>query len=216
MGEPRYKEQYARVRRYFDKLIFLKNEGSIYRDPEVMTSDELAQYGLTTADRDRIREWIKQIPPGATTLDATPVGDILTKWFKASANDSPDFDDAIYTFFQNCYFLKDWIKNDPDVGNSLGLDVETFINSSKALSICADICNGSKHLLLTSKRSGYEPIMREYAFSFNPSVNPPSTNKEIERRVALTGVKIEHGETELDAFDIADQCMKDWKRFLGE
>ncbi len=57
---------------------------------------------------------------------------------------SQNYDDDIYAFFQNCYHLKDWIKNDPAC--SSWSDVEDFINQNPDLSICADLCNALKHL----------------------------------------------------------------------
>ena len=53
-------------------------------------------------------------------------------------------DDIVYAFFQNCYHLKDWIKNDDKIKTRK--NVERFIEENKCLSICSDICNGSKHL----------------------------------------------------------------------
>src|SRR5712692_9502414 len=66
------------------------------------------------------------------------------------------YQDDIFAFFQNCYHLKDWIKNDPSVAHMKDL-VEPFINQSEVLSICADLCNGLKHLTLDRSRSGQDP-----------------------------------------------------------
>src|SRR5262245_60194522 len=58
---------------------------------------------------------------------------------------SDNYLDEIYAFFMNCYHLKDWIIHDitalPDEKV-----VETYINSSHPLKLCADICNSLKHL----------------------------------------------------------------------
>jgi hypothetical protein len=43
--------------------------------------------------------------------------------------------DEVYAFFQNCYHLKDWIKNDPLSGQP-GPKVEGFVHSSLSLRIC--------------------------------------------------------------------------------
>lgn len=64
-----------------------------------------------------------------------------------------DARDSLYHFFQDAYHLKDWLRNDPSSGQSRE-DIEAFINSSDPMRICADICNRSKHLVLTRSRTG--------------------------------------------------------------
>ena len=70
---------------------------------------------------------------------------------------SENYDDEVYAFFLNCYHLKDWIKNDGAAGVSAQNRVEAFINSSRPLKLCADICNAHKHLQLKSPRSNENP-----------------------------------------------------------
>ena len=55
-------------------------------------------------------------------------------------------EDPVYTFFEHCYHLKDWIKED-NTAQKLGVDkfVEDFINNNNCLRVCADLCNASKH-----------------------------------------------------------------------
>src|SRR5579859_4316773 len=65
-------------------------------------------------------------------------------------------DDA-YAFFQNCYHLKDWLKNDGAYTHHSDRDIEDFVSGTSALAICADICNGQKHLDLKKVRSGNKP-----------------------------------------------------------
>ena len=60
--------------------------------------------------------------------------------------------DALFHFFVDAYHLKDWIKNDPAT-NRFGTDVETE-TGKHPLNLCADICNGVKHLELTKARTG--------------------------------------------------------------
>jgi len=54
--------------------------------------------------------------------------------------------DDILAFFLNCYSLKDWIKNDETIDQEVRDNVEKYINEAECMRICADICNGSKHL----------------------------------------------------------------------
>jgi hypothetical protein len=63
--------------------------------------------------------------------------------------ESDYYQDEAYAFFQNCYHLKDWLKNDPTTAAAVN-DIEEFICRSQNLSLCADVCNGSKYLKLDS------------------------------------------------------------------
>lgn len=61
--------------------------------------------------------------------------------------------DEVMTFFIFCHHIKDYIKND----SSLNIDkkvVENNVSSNSCLKICADICNGTKHLKLDNSRIG--------------------------------------------------------------
>lgn len=62
-----------------------------------------------------------------------------------------DYLDEVYAFFQNCHHLKDWIMNDDAITPQPRDRVEDFINRNECMRLCADLCNGSKHLKLTKK-----------------------------------------------------------------
>ena len=61
--------------------------------------------------------------------------------------------DTVLTFFEAVHHLKDWLGNDPTSGMTKAAG-DTLINASLNLQLCADIANGSKHLALTSARTG--------------------------------------------------------------
>ena len=114
--------------------------------------------------------------------------------------------DDLYAFFLNCYHLKDWIKYDPDVPHLKDL-VEPYINESESLKICADLCNGLKHLSLDrGSRSKQEP-------SFDPR-----TYRRIEGGStapnAGVGILVVTKTGFHDAFRLAEQCLTDWVFFL--
>ncbi len=63
---------------------------------------------------------------------------------------SSDFyQDQVYAFFQNCWHLKEWIKNDSD---ELYKELNGKIHCDTHMLICRDICNGTKHLKLKNKK----------------------------------------------------------------
>lgn len=57
---------------------------------------------------------------------------------------SVKYDDDLHHFMQDCWHLKDWIKN--DIRSGVGISIEAEVDSSRSLRIAADLANGSKHL----------------------------------------------------------------------
>jgi hypothetical protein len=202
-----YKDQYGRCNRRLADLFDLRDVGVPYRDPRKMKPDELAHYGVEQEDIVRVKKYFSQAAGvHLSPEEITECEKGLGKWLRAEINESPEWKDAVYTFFQTCYHLKDWIKNDPNAPGQK--DVEYFVSSSSSLSICADICNGSKHLKLTRSRSGGNPKVRGYEATFQPI--------DIEeRRKCYTKIKIEIDGQSFDAFDLAQKCMDKWDAFLG-
>lgn len=135
------------------------------------------------------------------------------------------YDDDVLAFFQNCYHLKDWIKNDEAIQtkvnpnpqkstircsepNCPGRDVtshavEEYINSNESLKLCADICNATKHLKVTNPRSKKEPKIGNLDIKLN-------SNGIIQVKYHI---KLNDG-TEKDAFELATECVSAWKEYL--
>ncbi len=65
---------------------------------------------------------------------------------------SIDYDDELQHFFQDCWHLKDWIKN--DVALHLNDVIEAEVDAHKSLRIAADLANGCKHLARKTNREG--------------------------------------------------------------
>lgn len=115
------------------------------------------------------------------------------------------YQDEVYAFFMNCYHLKDWIKNDDTVGDHAKSKVEGFINNNVELTLCADICNGLKHLKRNSQgRSGKSPQfgprhirVAEHTFAVKYSITTKT------------------GETR-DAFELASTCVQLWEKFIED
>ena len=61
--------------------------------------------------------------------------------------------DTTLSFFEAVHHLKDWLRNDPSSGITKA-DGDSLINRSPMLQLCADLANGSKHLVLTTTRTG--------------------------------------------------------------
>lgn len=114
------------------------------------------------------------------------------------------YQDEIYAFFINCYHLKDWIKNDPASGINKD-EIENFINKSENLSICADLCNGSKHLVIDNPRRDAQTKVDGRSFSLGLGGGSPRIS--VRYKVGLKD-RIN------DAFDLATKSLKEWEDFL--
>ncbi len=119
--------------------------------------------------------------------------------------DSEHYRDVTYAFFMNCYHLKDWIKNDCTAGTR-AQTVESFIDGSSEMSLCADICNAHKHLVLTSSRSGQ-----------NPQRGPTRYEVGLDSAPATIAVQytIDTASGPVDAFSLATKCVAAWEKWLG-
>lgn len=120
---------------------------------------------------------------------------------------SDNYVDDIYAFFQNCYHLKDWIKNDNAISTpALKQSVEDCITSDRSLRLCADICNSLKHLTrTTSNRSGENPWFGQKQFAVDIGSSP--TNISLKYQIDAAGGSI-------DAFQLATDCVAAWETFL--
>ena len=116
--------------------------------------------------------------------------------------DSNYYLDEIYAFFINCYHLKDWVKNDNTNTIDVG-DIESFINNSR--NICADLCNGLKHLELTRFRVDRDTKFGKKNYQVGLGTQPTTIAVKIE---------IIADNNNYDAFDLASDCIKDWEKYL--
>lgn len=119
---------------------------------------------------------------------------------------SDHYQDEVLAFFINCYHLKDWIKNDKST-KVTSEEVEDFVRQSEFLRVCGDICNGSKHLTITNPRSDKNTKVggRNFSLNFGGIFS-----------IFKARYKIISGKKKYDAFELASQCMEEWRRFLAE
>lgn len=75
--------------------------------------------------------------------------------------DKETFEDYLYVFFQNCYYLKDWLCKDPNVPKNVKDKVEEYITKTPALCLCSAIANGTKHFIYTPKEFNGQTRVRD-------------------------------------------------------
>ena len=129
----------------------------------------------------RVRRFLKRIE----THDRSPV----------------DYDDDLWSFFQNCWHLKDWIKHDSKIPQASRDGISHDIWSSKHLLICADLANATKHLQLTNVHAGAKHSHKNYRLRTG---GPSSVEYFID---AGDGSKI-------DGLDLARRCIAEWEALL--
>lgn len=102
------------------------------------------------------------------------------------------------TFFERCFHLKDYLKNDPQVLQTVRDNVENFLAGDIALALCRDIANTVKH----RDRRGGKRYVRIGEFLFGPKLILHATD--------ASGSTTKH-----DALDIARDAMAAWRTFLS-
>ena len=120
------------------------------------------------------------------------------------SKDTAYYEDEIYAFFINCYHLKDWIINDPELKIS-AKQVEDFINDSEPLSVCHDICNGLKHLELKNPKIDKNIQFGSKRFQLYIQVPSPIIKIDFEIRA---------GDKTYDSFTLATKCIGEWEKFF--
>lgn len=126
------------------------------------------------------------------------------------AASSDEARDALIHFFQDAYHLKDWIRNDDLV---VAGDVEAHISETPQLSLCADLCNATKHLRLNRPRTG------DTSTAFvgqDVTVHPATIGSGQAFSPALHGWRVQSAETILDALTLADDVVRAWERWLQQ
>lgn len=126
----------------------------------------------------------------------------------APGKHSGDAEDFIYAFCQAAYHLRDWLQKS---GAASQAELDALMNSTPALKLCRDVCNGSKHFTLDPKRTKTDHIglMREYV----PPVDPGETGGSRPRLFVFEG---QDGSFEMvDIRDLMSECIEAWKNFCS-
>lgn len=126
--------------------------------------------------------------------------------------------DVIYAFFMNCFHLKDWLVGS---GATSKASVDVFIDGSEPMRWCRDICHGMKHFKLEPQRRTTTHAVWSTAsasFSVTHVITFDATGESVahQPREPVPG---EHwyftsGNLFKDMFDLADECMAAWRRFI--
>ena len=115
-----------------------------------------------------------------------------------------DREDFLYAFFQNCAFVRDWLKNDRPA-NVNQHELESLVGNHVELRLCQDISNATKHLRLDDPKMPREfSAAREY-------VPAPLGGDEPSADVVVLADGVKY-----DALALADRCLDIWQSFLRD
>ena len=125
-------------------------------------------------------------------------------------------DDLIH-FLQDAYHLKDWLINDPAT-SALAAGIETDITADDSLTMCADLCNGAKHL---TSRPGRRGGPRADLTGQGVTVHLPTIRLVGGQQVPDEAGSVSHSwlvafeGNAVDAAILAKQIMDFWQSWLG-
>lgn len=136
--------------------------------------------------------------------------------------------DTVYAFFMNCYHLKEWIKK------STSIDPENMFdenNGVECFKICADICNGLKHLKLDYKsrvvnksenvgakiNQSVTVVLQPITLSLADALfNQKNTQQSKVPAYSYYSWNIVINNKNYNLYDLAKECMGEWEKFLKE
>jgi hypothetical protein len=115
-----------------------------------------------------------------------------------------DFQDMMWSFFQHCWHVKDWIRHDPLASSAQKNAASDGAHQSAVLKICRDLCNGTKHLRLDRPGSG-SGASHQYV---NTTIVPGEGRFEMDCMIDDGHGKVIPGK------QLARDCIAEWERIL--
>jgi hypothetical protein len=116
-------------------------------------------------------------------------------------------EDEVFSFFVNCYHIKDWLPRDRSLRVS-GKLIRDFIDSHLELKICGDLCNGAKHCVLSrTPWTGSQPVLAGRLYESE------GTNG-VFHTIKCKFTILSNGQF-YDALELAQRCMALWDGFLA-
>lgn len=117
------------------------------------------------------------------------------------------FVDECYAFFTCCFHLKDWLKADAAVRRETRDQVERYVAGNLWLCLCADLANGSKHMILDRARFDHSARVEKIGvLDLSPLAVMP----------VKPGAVIQIGDDRYSPRHVADRCVAQWNTFLLE
>ena len=131
-----------------------------------------------------------------------------------------DYEDDLWGFFQNCWHLKDWIKNDLTIPQNIRDKIEDEVKKYKPLMIAADLANRSKHLTLNRQNrldaKNTKKSVTVHVPCLDLHLNSKTGESHIvgECRSEYFYIIATKDDLEYDAVQIAKKAIADWDTII--
>jgi hypothetical protein len=131
---------------------------------------------------------------------------VQTDWQDLEDVNEVEFQDVMWSFFQHCWHVKDWLHNDPLASAAQKQAAIAMAHQPGGpLMICRDLCNGTKHLKLRDPGSG---VGASHQF-IDMNIVPGQGRFEID-------CMIDDGHGNLiSGKGLARDCIAEWERILS-
>ena len=137
------------------------------------------------------------------------------KRLEGSEGTQVDFNDNMWSFFQNCYHLKDWIINDPSIDKTK-IDPGVFINQNEELRICSSLANRTKHSELDNRfRNSGRNVDNPIIAGQGVTIRPGPVGGVSEPTIYHTRILLSDG-SEREALDVAKKAVIAWEEYFKQ
>ena len=132
--------------------------------------------------------------------------------------DQTTYEDDLWSFFQNCWHLKDWIKNDSSISQDVRDVIEYKVKNYNSLLIVADLANRSKHFQLRPKSNRVDADVKNVGVKLHIQTlnldlgTGETTGGEVLSEYQYT-ILTDDG-SEYDALDLARDTVRDWEQLI--
>ncbi|MFD1940581.1 hypothetical protein ACFSKW_54920 [Nonomuraea mangrovi] len=150
-----------------------------------------------------------------------------------SSASSDEAKDALFHFFQDAFHLRDWLYHDTDPGlrskvaqDELKYSAHSIIKTNPILQLCADLCNGTKHLQLDRAETGdmatgfatqsvrVQPPTLTLAASIPGATAQPANPAAQQQAVGFHHWSVESNQQTWDAVHLALRVVQTWDAWL--
>ena len=140
-------------------------------------------------------------------------GRTLTATGRVNGRGSLDAEDFSEALCQSIWHLKDWLKNDQRQTVVSNPDIEFFANNNAVLKVIADLCNGSKHAVLSA--GGIRAEGTKFGLLMWSGDGDPDDPESI-KRVELRFEAPLDLEEDIEVVDLARLGLGHWRDWLEE
>ncbi len=125
---------------------------------------------------------------------------------------STDVDDYYYTFFKECWHLKDWIviDNNGNIDESLKQSIDTEIDENISMILCDHLANSMKHRILISNPRRDKVNLTEIMRTTSITIVKESTKKSSGKHTWT----LIFNDQQIDGLELAKNCVEFWNNTI--